>query len=187
MDDRDPAAARTDADCAARAVGGDAEAFRALVLRHQGPLFTVLRELHLAEADREDVAQDAFIAAWTHLATWDAARGSFFTWLVAIARNRAINVRKRRRPEPVADLPDRSGGPRVDAALEREDTARRLDAALAALPEDQRTAFVLVEVHGLALADVATVTGVPVGTVKSRAARARERLRRALAETEVRT
>ena len=185
MTDRGRADPLDDAACAARAVGGDADAFRTLVVRYQGPLFAVIRDLLPREADREDVAQDAFVAAWSHLATWDPARGAFFTWLVRIARNRALNVRKKRAPTALGDVPERAADAPPHARLDRQDAARRLDAALASLPEDQRAAFVLAEIHELPLAAVAEMTGVPVGTVMSRAARAREKLRAALAPSEV--
>ena len=174
-----------DALLARRAAAGDAEAFRALVVRYQGPLLAVIRNLLPGEADREDVAQDAFVAAWTHLSTYDPARGAFFTWLVRIARNRALNVRKQRVPEPVADVPDTAFAAESDDRLTREEARLRLDAALAALPADQRASFVLAEIHGLPLAEVAEMEGVPVGTVKSRAARAREKLRAALTREEI--
>lgn len=185
MNERPRAAADEDAACIARVVRGDADAFRALVVRYQGPLFCVLRDLLPGEADREDVAQDAFVAAWRSLAEWDGARGAFFTWLVRIARNRALNVRKRRTPSAPGQLPERGADAPVDDGLLRREIRERLDAALAGLPEDQRTAFTLAEIHEIPLADVAAVTDAPVGTVKSRVARAREKLRAALAPLEV--
>lgn len=174
-----------DALLARRGAAGDAEAFRALVLRYQEPLLAVLRDLMPRRADREDVAQDAFVAAWVHLAAFDPERGAFFTWLVRIARNRALNVRARAAPEFVAQVPDREDPARAEDPVSREEARRRLDAELARLPDEQRAAFVLLEVHGLALAEVASIEGVPRGTVKSRASRARARLRAALTREEV--
>src|SRR5207244_2760826 len=124
------------------------------------------------------------VAAWTHLATYDPARGAFFTWLVRIARNRALNVLAKRTPEAMAEVPDRAAPVPADDGLTREQAHRRLDAALAALPAEQRAAFALSEIHGLPLADVAEIEDVPLGTVKSRIARAREKLREALSREE---
>ncbi|MCE9637150.1 MAG: sigma-70 family RNA polymerase sigma factor [Planctomycetes bacterium] len=174
-----------DAVLVARSARGDAEAFRVLVVRHQASLLAVVRDLLPGEADREDVAQDAFVSAWLHLADYDAARGAFFVWLVQIARNRARNVRRKRRPVTVSDVPERAVTSRPEEAMSREEAHRRLDDALAALPDDQRTAFVLAEIHGIPYADVAAIEGVPLGTVKSRAARAREKLRAALSREEI--
>src|SRR5512138_3394413 len=124
MDELTPA---DDAALVRRAAAGDADSFRAIVVRHQGALFAMLRDLLPGQADREDVAQDAFVAAWTHLGSFDPSRGAFFPWLVRIARNRAINVRKRRAPTPVADVPDRPAPPTRGDAVTRDEAHRRLD------------------------------------------------------------
>ncbi len=174
-----------DAWLVSRAAGGDVEAFRALVVRHQGPVLALVRNLVGDAAESEDIAQDAFVAAWGSLASFDPARGAFFTWLARIARNRALNALARRRPRPVAEVPERAGTVRVEQGLADADTRRILDAALAALPVDQRTAFVLAHIHELPLAEVAAIEGVPIGTVKSRTARAREALRSAITREEI--
>jgi RNA polymerase sigma-70 factor (ECF subfamily) len=120
--------------------------------------------------------QDALLAAFRHRDAFDARRGSFRAWLFGIARNGARNALRKKRPTPVATLPERGA---VDASRDGEAGAR-LDAALEALPAAQRAAFVLAEIHGLTHEEVAAIEGVAVGTVKSRTARARERLRDAL-------
>lgn len=159
-----------------RAREGDGEAFGVLVARHQARVLALLAFLLRDGAEREDVAQDAFVAAWQGLPSFDPARGTFATWLLAIARHRALNALRRPRrvgppgPEPFA-------APAAPAAVE---VAQRLDAALLALPVAQRLAYLLAEVHGLPLAAVAEIENVPEGTVKSRLSRAREHLRAAL-------
>ena len=143
-----------------------------------------MRNLLPQVADCEDVAQDVFLAAFARIASFNAARASFRTWLLAIARNVCLNALKKRRPL----LTDFSGAdqpkdPHVPGAdLEQAETFRRLDAALADLPFEQRTAFVLAELEGLTLEEVGRIESVPVGTVKSRLGRAREKLRLALAD-----
>ncbi len=159
-----------------RACAGAREAFGALVDRHQGRVFGLLAFLLRDAALREDVAQEAFLSAWQRLATFDPARGSFSTWLLAIVRHRALNALRGRRPAPVP-APEPCARP---VAPDDDAIARRLDAALLELPVDQRLAYLLADVHGLPLAAVAEIEDVPEGTVKSRLARARERLRAAL-------
>jgi RNA polymerase sigma-70 factor, ECF subfamily len=161
---------------------GGPDAFAPLVARHAPALLAWIGHgLGLDAHTCDDVAQETFLAAWRHLRTWDAARGSFRGWLFAIARNRARNLARRRRPRLLADPPEAaaaSGG-----SIEPE-AFRRLDAALADLPEAQRAAFLLAHVHGLPLAEVARLEDVPEGTVKSRVARARARLREVLERKE---
>src|SRR5262245_13371620 len=90
-----------------RVLNGDREAFRLLVVRHQSAVCATTRALVGGRADWEDLTQEAFLAAFQHLATFDAAKGSFRTWLLAIARNRCRNAASRPRiggnhtlPEP---------------------------------------------------------------------------------------
>ena len=147
--------------------------FRRIVERHQGGLFALVRSLGLDGHTCEDVVQDAFLSAYRHADDFDPSRGSYRAWLYGIARNGALNVIRKKHPVPVALPPDRVG-----AELRGEpDAFARLDGALRALPMDQRAAFVLAEIHGLTHQEVAAIEGVAVGTVKSRTARARERLR----------
>ncbi len=156
----------------------DVTAFRQIVERHQAGVFALLRNLGLDGHACEDVAQEAFLAAWEQRDRFDPRRGSFRAWLYAIARNRALNQMRKKRPLSLAAPPDvgweAPATPRDDAAF------ATLDRALAALPMEQRAAFVLAEILGLSHGEVAVVERVPIGTVKSRVARAREKLRAAV-------
>jgi len=179
-----PAPQPTDDAIAAirRVRAGDRDAFRPLVQRYQKPLFGFVTNL-IRDADAaEDIVQDVFCSAYAGLDAYDARRGSFSTWLFTIARNRCFTWLARARTslsEPVL-LEPRT--PLADAS-ERE-LFQRLDAALDALPLAQRTAFVLAELQGLPHAEVARIEGTRLGTIKSRVARARERLRGLLFGTE---
>lgn len=162
-----------------RVLGGDRSAFEGLVRRHEGDLRAFVGSL-LAASDRDDVCQDAFVAAWSNLASFEPRRGSFRAWLFTIARNLAANRRRLlgRRNRPLA--PDVRREPRADERAAHRELFERLDRELAGLPDDQRAAFVLVEFQGFSLDEVSRMEGVPIGTVKSRLGRARARLREAL-------
>ena len=152
-------------------VAGDPYAFATLVRRHRDRLWAVaLRTL----GDREEAAdavQDALISAFRAA---DRFRGdsAVTTWLHRIVVNACLDRVRRAQARPTTELPD------VDIAAPVIDTDTALDvtAALRRLPADQRVALVLVDMQGLAVADVADILGVPIGTVKSRCARGRARL-----------
>jgi RNA polymerase sigma-70 factor (ECF subfamily) len=169
----------------ARIRSGDRDAFAELIERHQEAVFRVVRNLLSQVAECEDIAQDVFLAAFARLTSFDPARASFRTWLLAIARNACLNALKKRRPL----LTDFSGPASHPADLrapgqnlEQAELFRRLDEALAALPFEQRTVFVLAELEGLSLDEVGRIEDIPVGTVKSRLSRARQKLQLALAD-----
>lgn len=159
-------------------VDGDPDAFGALVLLHRDRLWAVaLRTL----ADREEAAdalQDALLSAYRSAATF---RGDarVTTWLHRVVVNACLDRVRRRQARPTVPLPERDGVAdpvdRRDVLAERE-TAMEVEAAMAALPVDQRVAILLVDVHGLPVEQAAAVLGVPTGTVKSRCSRGRARL-----------
>jgi len=163
-----------------RVLGGDADAFRAIVERYQGPIWRVTAALvgdrHLAE----DVAQETFLEAYRKLRTFDPAIGRLSTWLFAIARNKAIDAHRKKRASPVERLPDRATVAGADADLAREEWMEALDRALGDLPDPMRAAFVLAEIEGLSYEEIARIEGARLGTVRSRIHRAKERLRAAL-------
>lgn len=157
-------------------LAGQTGRFRVLVERHQALVLAVTRALTGNAAQAEDMAQDAFVRAFERLTQFDAARGSFRTWLLAIARNRCRDAARRPRAlalEPSMLPPSHAGT--GDAGLHAQ-----LDAALAAMPPERRLAFLLCDVYQLPIAEVAELADVPAGTIKSRASRAREALRKTL-------
>jgi RNA polymerase sigma-70 factor, ECF subfamily len=164
----------------ARVLAGDAEAYRCLVERHERSVFGFVKELVRNMSDVEDLAQEVFVAAFTHLASFDGRRAKFSTWLLTIARNRCCNhLKKRLLPTgEMADMASRVPPP--DRVAANRETWNQLDDALDKLPLEQRTAFVLAEIQELPLAEIAVIEGVPLGTVKSRVSRAKERLRQSL-------
>jgi RNA polymerase sigma-70 factor (ECF subfamily) len=160
-----------------RVLAGDLEAFRILVRRYEGPLFGFIRNLLPGASDGEDVAQEVFLAAYTHLSSYDPRQAAFATWLFTIARNKCLNALKRRQPVVTHSLPEGADPRTPDRALAEDEFFRHLDAALEALPLEQKTAFVLAEIQGLSYEEIGQIEGVKVGTVKSRLARAKEKLR----------
>lgn len=155
--------------------------------RHAGMVRRLARAvLHDAD-DAEDAAQDAFLHAWLALDRFrvDQPLGP---WLARIALNAARDLtrrRKVRRTEQIdPSMADRQAAP--DAVTHDALLRSRLDQALAALPERQRTALILFDVEGYAHAEIGALLGVPEGTVRSDVFHARRRLRAALADQEVR-
>jgi RNA polymerase sigma-70 factor (ECF subfamily) len=156
-------------------VDGDAQAFSTLVRRHQDRLWAVaLRTL----GDREEAAdalQDALLSAYRSAATY-RGESKVTTWLHRIVVNACLDRVRRSKARPTVPMPEgRDPADPRDALGDRE-TALEIEAALANLPEEQRVALVLVDVHGMPVDDVAAVLGVPAGTVKSRCSRGRARL-----------
>jgi RNA polymerase sigma-70 factor (ECF subfamily) len=154
-----------------RAKRGDRWAFEQLVERHQHRLFTLAARTLGSSDDAGDAVQEAFLRAWLALPRFRG--GSLFsTWLYRICLNAAHDQRLRRRAEPVelVERPD----PR-DAFAESE-LSGELQAALNGLDETYRVAVVLYDVLGCSYAEIAELTNVPEGTVKSRIYRGRTEL-----------
>jgi RNA polymerase sigma-70 factor (ECF subfamily) len=162
---------RNDLQLVRRTLSGERAAFDTLYDRHAGRVYHLLRRLTGCDAEAEDLAQDAFVAAYGSLASWQG-RGQFGTWLCGIAVRLYAGSRRRseRRGTESLDeeleLPSREPGP--PAQWERRELAERLEAAISALPALQREVFVLVKVEGLAYREAAEWLGVPLGTVQSR-------------------
>lgn len=128
------------------------------------------------DADADDVVQDVFVAAYRNLSDFNAEQAKFSTWLLTIARNRCYNVLKARMPAIAwEELPEREAPP--EAEVVDGELWQQLDAALATLPIEQQSAFVLAEIQELPYSEIAAIEGIEVGTVKSRVSRAKARLR----------
>lgn len=158
-----------------RVLAGQAEVFRTLVDRHQQPIFRFASKLLGNWQAAEDVTQEVFLAAFANLSGYDSSRAAFSTWLFAIARNRCINVLEQRRPAPLNELETVGDVTAIDPIVSQE-LAQQLDRALAALPVEQRSAFLLAEVEELPYAEIARIEQTSLGTVKSRIHRAKLRL-----------
>ena len=185
-----------DRDLVAAAAAGDLDAFEKLVRRHQTRLVGYLRGLTNAEADAEDLAQEAFLRAYRSLKGFRGT-SSFRTWLYQIATNVFRNwLEKRRNQAPVnagsIDAPPPGMDEPVEPMGEENPEAQHIqrdaiDRALAELPADQREAVLLRDVEGFEYREIAEQLGVPLGTVESRIFRGRARLKELLRIAGLRT
>lgn len=178
-----------DAALVERARGGDLEAFNVLVTLYQDFLFSMALRLLSDRDAAEDAVQDAFLHAYRHLGSFRG--GVFRAWLARILLNAATDVlrlRRRRPSQPYPELEDEAWEPPADPAVDPQQIVvgrareRALAAALARLREEQRTAIVLYDVSGFDYHEIARMTGVELGTVKSRIFRGRLALRELLAD-----
>ncbi|MEP7360851.1 MAG: sigma-70 family RNA polymerase sigma factor [Chloroflexota bacterium] len=175
-----------------RAVGGDLEAFNEIVLLYQDYLFALTVRVVRDRESAADAVQEAFFSCYRNL---DRFRGdSFRSWLTRIALNAATDVlryRKRRPADPYPEWEDDSWQPPAgeEASPERQalqrQTGRVLTAALAEITADQRTAIVMYDVEGFDYQEIANITGVSLGTVKSRIHRGRLALRELLSNDDM--
>ena len=158
---------------------GDTDAFESLVRQYQTALFRIVGNLVKGPA-AEDLVQDVFLAAFANLRKFDPAKGSFQTWIYRIARNHALNAIKKKRELLLDEEPVIVDQHTADRELMVKQAYQRLDRTLDQLPFDEKLIFVLAEFEGLAYADIARILELPLGTVKSKLFRVREKLRREL-------
>jgi RNA polymerase sigma-70 factor, ECF subfamily len=187
-------AAMTDLELARCCAGGDADAVRHLVTANNQRLFRTAWSILKNRHEAEDVLQSSYANALAAIGTFEG-RSSLATWLTRIAINEALarkRVQERRRKHLEAEgvevlenyreqLARGSQAPSPEAEAAREQLRSILERAVAALPENFRTVFVLHEVEGVAVEDTAQALGIPTGTVKTRLMRARRKLQQALA------
>ena len=174
--------APTDDVVVARVLSGDPAAFEVLMRRYNQRVFRAARSVLRDDAEAEDVVQDAWVRAYTHLRQF-MGRASFATWVIRIAIHEALARRRYRgRHQPLdqhaALLPARTRPP--DQEVGARQVAGLVEAAIDALPTRYRMAFVLRDVEGLSTAEAAECLDVPEATVKTRLHRARSLLRREL-------
>jgi RNA polymerase sigma-70 factor (ECF subfamily) len=165
--------ADVDGALVARIARGDPAALGELYDRHGRTVFGALYRMLGAPESAEEVAQDTFHAVWRRAGTYRADRGSVRTWLLAIARNAAIDWRrtKGRRADREAAIDEAAElveEIRVDDRVIANLRAERVRAAVASLPAEQRVVLSLAFWSGLSQSEIATRTSTPLGTVKSR-------------------
>jgi RNA polymerase sigma-70 factor, ECF subfamily len=116
----------------------------------------------------EDILQDVFMQLWRTPQAFNASRGSLVTWLAVIARNRAIDQLRKKRPEMEAGETVISVDPNLENTAERNEAIEKARAVLAGMPAEQRAALEMAFFEGLTHVEIAGKTGQPLGTVKTR-------------------
>ena len=169
-------------DLIGRAKRGDTHAYEELVYAHQGIAFRTAYVIAGNAADAEEATQDGFVKAWRALGRFREG-APFRPWLLQIVANEARNRRRSagRRAHlllrAATEEPSGDAAPSPEASLLSAETRETLLAAVNELPDDQRTVIALRFFVGLSEQEVADALKLPTGTVKSRSARALERLR----------
>jgi RNA polymerase sigma-70 factor (ECF subfamily) len=163
---------------------GNVSSFNTLVLHYQGGAFNLAYRL-IGEPDAAaDATQEAFISAYTHLSHFRG--GSFKSWLMRIVTNACYDEMRRRKRRPVVSLDDMADGAELqlispaeslESAAQRSALSRIIQDCLDGLPDEQRLVTVLCDIQSYDYQEIAAVTQVSLGTVKSRISRARQRLR----------
>jgi RNA polymerase sigma-70 factor (ECF subfamily) len=171
------AAARPDVALVDAARAGSNDAFEALVDRYRAPVTRFAYRLTHDADEAHDIAQDAFLRAFRGLRDFRTDR-PFARWLFVIARNASLDsIRRRRRNASFGPVDGEAPALGPEEFALRNDEAERVHEALAALPDGQRRALELFYLNGLRYREIASVLGIPLGTVKTYISRAKRRLR----------
>jgi len=160
-------------------------AFRAFVVRYERMVFALLSRMLGHGPEVEDLAQETFVRAYRAFPDFDpTGPAKVSTWLLTIATRLALDAKKKKRADdtPMSDVEPASDRPsNPELSLERRQLGDAIAAAAEELPDDQRAALVLAEMHGLSILEIAAALDVPENTAKTRLFRAREKMRAALA------
>ncbi len=169
-----------DAALIARIRSGEQDAMAELYDRYAAVVYSVALRVLADTGAAEDVLQEVFMQLWRHPASFDARRGSLGPWLAVIARHRAIDLLRKRRPQ--TDLEDVVIAIEADleGKAERSRAVEKIRASLHVMPDNQRKALEMAFFEGMTHTEIAAQTGEPLGTVKTRIRAALVTLRRAL-------
>jgi len=166
---------------------GDEAALSTLYDRYSAMLFGMLVRILRDQQAAEEVLQDLFLQLWRNAAQFDAARGSLPAWLMVIGRNRAISRLRGRRDREVLEENEGdyantfASSQNIEDEAVRAQVARNISAAMEQLPVEQRQAVELAYFEGMTQSEIASKTGIPLGTVKTRVRTAMQTLRQIIA------
>ncbi len=169
--------ASTDEELVARSIGGDLDSFNQLVLRWERPIYALAYRVIGREEDARDVAQEAFLRAFRALGGFKG-QAKFSSWLYRITLNLCRDWIRRERRTPIAQAPEgvdiielageSSPSESIEDLVSRRQLGRAVEKAMALLPDEQRTAIILKEYHGLTFQEIADLLDCPLSTVKTR-------------------
>ena len=151
----------------------DVDAFEQLYDRHSRFVYALVLRIVQQASTAEEVVQDVFLQLWRNASRYDARRGPFVPWLMAVARNRALDhlrlksERQRRREDQTEELPPVIGFPQFEKALDDKRRAERVRAVMGALNPQQKKVIELAYFEGLSHTEIAETLKEPLGTVKS--------------------
>jgi len=167
----------TDEDLVARSKGGDVDSFNQLILRWERPIYALAYRVIGREEDARDVVQETFLRAFRALPGFKG-QAKFSSWIYRIALNLCRDWIRRQRRTPVVQMPEepdaidriarRDPVESIEDFVARKELSAVVAEAMAVLPEEQRTAIILKEYHGMTFQEIAELQGCPLSTVKTR-------------------
>ena len=167
----------SDEELVARSMGGDLDSFNQLVLRWERPIYALAYRVIGREEDARDVAQETFLRAFRALGGFKG-QAKFSSWLYRITLNLCRDWIRKERRTPVSQAPEgidiielageATPTETIEQLVGRKQLSRAVSKAMASLPEDQRTAIILKEYHGLTFQEIADMLDCPLSTVKTR-------------------
>jgi RNA polymerase sigma-70 factor, ECF subfamily len=184
-----PQVASTDEELVARTVAGDADSFNQLILRWERPIYALAYRVIGRDEDARDVCQETFLRAFRALPGFKG-QAKFSSWLYRITLNLCRDWIRRQRRTPVVSAPEgvdivelaSAQGPAesIEDLVARKQLSKTVGEAMRFLPEEQRTAIILKEYHGLTFQEIADLQSCPLSTVKTRLYQGLNVLRRQL-------
>jgi len=167
----------TDEELVARSQRGDVDSFNQLILRWERPIYALAYRVIGREDEARDVCQEAFLRAFRALPGFKG-QAKFSSWLYRITLNLCRDWIRRQRRAPVSQMPEDTDiiemaaarGPveSIEDLVARRELSAVVEEAMALLPEEQRTAIILKEYHGMTFQEIADLQGCPLSTVKTR-------------------
>ena len=167
----------TDEELVARSRGGDLDSFNQLVLRWERPIYALAYRVIGREEDARDVAQETFLRAYRALSGFKG-QAKFSSWLYRITLNLCRDWIRRERRAPVMQAPEgvdiielageATPSESIEDLVTRRQLGRAVGRAMSLLPDEQRTAIIMKEYHGLTFQEIADLLDCPLSTVKTR-------------------